>query len=363
MDKKRIIAIYLPQFHPFKENDEWWGKGFTEWSNVAKARPLFPGHYQPHLPADLGFYDLRVPEILEQQAQMAKEYGIYGFCFYHYWFNGHQLMQKPLESMLKNGSPDFPFMICWANENWTRTWDGSENKILIKQEYSEEDDRNHIRFLINNYFKDKRYIRIDGRPVLAIYRSTKFPNFKRTIEIWQEEARKEDMKLYICRFESFRECGKEYLVEGVDAAIEFQPHNAIVELKKSRFVLRNTLNRISFKIFKRNLIPQIISYSNYINSQIKGFTQKYKIYPCVTPRWDNSPRKPHNYWAFIGDSPKKFGQWLKFVYHNFIPYSKEENLIFINAWNEWAEGNYLEPDKKYGDKYLSEIKKVIEDAK
>ena len=146
--KHRVIAIYLPQYHPFKENDEWWGKGFTEWTNVTKSRPRFPGHYQPHLPSDLGFYDLRVPEVREQQAQMAKEFGLYGFCYYHYWFNGKLLMERPLQEILESGKPNFPFMICWANENWTRAWDGGEKQILIKQEYTEEDARNHIKWLI-----------------------------------------------------------------------------------------------------------------------------------------------------------------------------------------------------------------------
>lgn len=175
--KHRVIAIYLPQYHPFKENDEWWGKGFTEWTNVTKSRPRFPGHYQPHLPSDLGFYDLRVPEVREQQAQMAKEFGLYGFCYYHYWFNGKLLMERPLQEILESGKPNFPFMICWANENWTRAWDGGEKQILIKQEYTEEDARNHIKWLIP-YFKDYRYIRIDDKPVIAIYRTTIIPNFK-----------------------------------------------------------------------------------------------------------------------------------------------------------------------------------------
>ena len=188
MVDKRIIAFYLPQYHPFPENDEWWGKGFTEWRNVVKARPLYRGHYQPHLPADLGFYDLRVPEVRQQQADMARMYGINGFCYYHYWFNGHQLMERPLEEMLSSGNPDFPFMLCWANENWTRAWDGGSRHILIAQNYSEEDDRAHIRYLLDNVFSDSRYIRVDGKPVFLIYRSMLFPNMKETIRVWREEA-------------------------------------------------------------------------------------------------------------------------------------------------------------------------------
>src|SRR5215207_9402018 len=198
----RPIAIYLPQFHPIPENDEWWGRGFTEWTNVVKAKPLFQGHYQPHLPGELGFYDLRLPEVREQQAALAKQYGIYGFCYYHYWFNGRRVLERPFEEVFKSGKPDFPFMLCWANENWTRAWDGLDKQVLLKQNYSHEDDVQHIKTLIP-YFKDSRYIKIDGKPVFAIYRSTLFPDLKRTINIWRDEARKERLELYLCHFESF----------------------------------------------------------------------------------------------------------------------------------------------------------------
>lgn len=360
MTKRRLIAIHLPQFHPFKENDTWWGKGFTEWTNVVKAKPRFIGHYQPHLPTDLGFYDLRVPEVRDEQAQLAQDAGIYGFCYYHYWFNGKTLMDRPLKEILKSGKPDFPFMLCWANENWTRAWDGGENQILIEQKYSEEDDRNHIKFLINNFFIDPRYIRINNKPVFAVYRSTRFPNFSKTCKIWQEEAKKKGLELYICRFESFREVGDEYIEDGIDACIEFQPHNAVKELSKPRFLLRNIINRVTKKILGINMFPQLISYDKYINSQILNFTTNYKRYPCVTPNWDNSPRKPNNYWAFSNSTPSKFKRWLDFVYSKFIPYSPEENLIFINAWNEWAEGNHLEPDKRWGKSYLEAIKEIVD---
>ena len=167
---KRLIAINLPQYHPFKENDEWWGKGFTEWTNVTKAKPRFRGHYQPHLPADMGFYDLRLPEVRQMQADLAKEYGIYGFCYYHYWFNGHRLMERPVSEILSSGEPDFPFMLCWANENWARNWDGGFKDILIEQNYSDDDDRNHMIYLCKEVFPDKRYIKVDGKPFFIIYK-------------------------------------------------------------------------------------------------------------------------------------------------------------------------------------------------
>ena len=217
----RLIAMYLPQYHPIPENDEWWGKGFTEWRNVSKAKPQFKGHYQPHLPADLGFYDLRVEESRIAQAELAKQYGIHGFCYYHYWFNGRRLLERPLEEVLKSGKPDFPFCICWANENWTRRWDGEEQNVLMKQVYSEEDDRNHIRDLFR-IFKDRRYIRVNGKPVFLVYRTENIPDPKRTAEIWREEARRAGVgELYLVRVESIGGCDPVSI--GFDAALEFAP--------------------------------------------------------------------------------------------------------------------------------------------
>ena len=184
----RPIAIYLPQFHPIPENDQWWGKGFTEWTNVARATPLLPGHYQPHLPSDLGFYDLRLADTREAQAELARQHGIYGFCYYHYWFNGHRLLNRPVDEVLASGKPDFPFMFCWANENWSRRWNEEDQAILIKHDYSFEDDERHINFLIP-FFKDKRYIKVGNKPVFSIYRSDLFPDIARTIDIWRKVVR------------------------------------------------------------------------------------------------------------------------------------------------------------------------------
>jgi len=362
--KPRIIAIYLPQFHPIPENDEWWGKGFTEWRNVVRAKPRFSEHYQPHIPADLGFYDLRVPEIMEEQARMAREHGISGFCYYHYWFSGKLLLERPLEDMLKSRKPDFPFMICWANENWTRVWDGGEKKILIEQKYSEEDDIQHIKYLMK-YFKDPRYIRVNNKPVISIYRSVLLPDIERTIRIWQTEAMKEGMELYICRFESaVHGMGKDYLTDGIDASIDFEPFGCgfmeYHKYNKYERLAKKGINLLSRLIFGKNIFPKILSYEKYVHFQLKRNNPSYKRYPCVTPMWDNSARrKKNNYFAFHSSTPKLFGIWLKDTINKFIPYSDDENFIFINAWNEWAEGNHLEPCMKWGDKYLKEIKKLI----
>ena len=358
--KHRIIAIYLPQFHPIKENDEWWGKGFTEWTNVVKAKPRFHGHYQPHLPADLGFYDLRVPEVRAEQAKMAREHGIYGFCYYHYWFNGHLLLEQPLEDMLNSKEPDFPFMICWANENWTRSWDGGEKEILIEQKYSEEDDVNHIHYLMK-FFKDTRYIKVNNKPVVSIYRSTLLPNIEKTIEIWQREALKEGIELYICHFESHGIDGCEYMAKGIDAAIEFAPFTGLnVYYQKNKYAnFKRRVNKLLHLLIRKNTYHVIEDYKKYVFFQLKRIFPSYKQYPCIFPMWDNSARRKKGFFAFKNSTPEYFGIWLKYLIKNFIPYSNDENFIFINAWNEWAEGNHLEPDMKWGKRYLEEIRRLL----
>ncbi len=224
----RAIAFHLPQFHPIPENDEWWGKGFTEWINVVRAKPRFEGHYQPHLPADLGFYDLRLPEARAAQAQLAAEYGIYGFCYYHYWFNGRRLLEQPVNGIWKSGEPDFPFCLCWANENWSRRWDGANNEILIAQHYSHEDDLAHIRSLIP-LFRDPRYIRVMGKPIFLVYRASKLPEPKRTTEIWRREAESAGLSgLFLVRVESHDQLGGDPRELGFDCAVDFHPNHELL---------------------------------------------------------------------------------------------------------------------------------------
>lgn len=362
MVKKRAIAFYLPQYHPFNENDEWWGKGFTEWRNVVKAKPLYRGHYQPHLPADLGFYDLRIPEVREQQAEMAKKYGVSGFCYYHYWFNGHQLMERPLKEVLASGKPDFPFMICWANENWTRAWDGGEKQILISQNHSEEDDRIHIRYLLDEVFCAPQYIKVDGKPVFLIYRSTLFPNMKETIRIWREEAALKGLGLYLCRVETTEQYGKKYLQDGFDAAVEFQPStHQMREFIKNRNPLKKIFYNINRHLFN-TCEKRKVDYSGYVDYSSKSPIPDYKMFPGVTPMWDNTARRKERMFILDKSTPEKYGEWLKSVVDKFVPFSEEENFIFINAWNEWAEGNHLEPDQKWGFRYLEETRKALDDS-
>lgn len=360
--KKRVIAIHLPQFHPFKENNEWWGKGFTEWTNVTKAKPRFIGHYQPHLPTDTGFYDLRLPEVRQMQADMAKEYGIYGFCYYHYWFNGHQLMERPVEEILASGEPDFPFMLCWANENWARNWNGDSACILMKQDYCDEDDIAHMEYLCSHVFCDRRYIRIDNKPVFAIYRPNNFPEMEYTVKVWREVASKYGMELYLCFTEQPKISTDEYLAKGFDAAINFQPF-CMGNFSKYHNPLHHILSRISKGKWASS---NKYNYKEYVNYRKRNPLKEAegKVFPCVCPNFDNSPRRVgKTYWAFKGSTPKLFGEWLLDTLLRFKPYSNDENLVFINAWNEWAEGNHLEPDIKWERGYLEETLKAIKNDK
>lgn len=370
--KVRNIAIYLPQFHPIPENDEWWGKGFTEWTNVTKGRPRFRGHYQPHLPADLGFYDLRLEESRMAQEALAKEFNIHGFCYYHYWFNGKRLLHEPLDRKLKNPKEDLPFMMCWANENWTRAWDGSENNILLKQNYNKEDDRKHIKFLIP-IFEDERYIKVNGKPFFIFYKPSLFPNMSKTLEIFREEAKMAGLELYLCWFE--RSLGwtlDDAKDIGFDAAIEFQPlsktYNDFFK-HKSKIYKKLTISNIirKSKSLKNKLIEiisnhkekstRIIDYEEFINFDLTNADYGAKVYPGINPMWDNSSRRVNQKaTVFKNSTPELFKKWYQGKYNHFEPFSEEENFIFINAWNEWAEGNHLEPCQKWGKRYLEVLK-------
>jgi lipopolysaccharide biosynthesis protein len=356
-NKFRPIAIYLPQFHPIPENDEWWGKGFTEWTNVTKVKPKFEGHYQPHLPADLGFYDLRLHETMIAQAKLAEEYGIHGFMFYHYWFSGKRILERPVNQWLENKSPDFPFCICWANENWSRRWDGMEHELLLKQEYCEEDDKLHFKELAR-YFEDERYIKIDGKPFFAVYRTYLFPNIKRTAEVWREEAKKhgfKDIYLVSVSIPSSKHNHKEI---GFDASIEFQPD------------FNNLPQRIEASLLETILHKLGLKESGFINNCVYDYEETAKmsllnkkfgdvVFPGITPMWDNSARRQKGAFVLHNSTPEKFGNWLSALVKKFTPNSKDENFIFINAWNEWAEGCHLEPCRKWGLKYLQILKETL----
>jgi lipopolysaccharide biosynthesis protein len=351
----RAIAFFLPQYHPIPENDRWWGKGFTEWTNVAKAKPLFTNHYQPHLPADLGFYDLRLPEVRQAQADLARAYGIHGFCYYHYWFSGKRILERPVNEILQSGAPDFPFCICWANENWTRTWDGQEKAVLLEQMYSEADDRQHLRALADT-FRDPRYIRIDGKALFLVYRTTKLPNPKRTAEIWREEARNLGIgELFLCRVESFGGDGTILAPEeiGFDAAVEFQPDGRYVGDVLYRNKWLQKLNRIGFDFQAYSQKNYILSYAQLVDNVLAHQQQPaYKKFPCVTPQWDNSARRKTGATIFCDSTPELYEKWLRTTVERIQCDHPDENIVFINAWNEWGEGNHLEPCQQWGLSYL-----------
>ncbi|HQT26228.1 MAG TPA: glycoside hydrolase family 99-like domain-containing protein, partial [Burkholderiales bacterium] len=344
MTTPRLIAIYLPQFHPIPENDKWWGKGFTEWRNVVQAKPQFPGHYQPHLPADLGFYDLRLAEARQDQADLAKEYGIYGFCYYHYWFNGKRLLNQPLDAVLASKKPDFPFCLCWANENWTRRWDGAEQDILIGQNYSDQDDLEHIKWLAS-VFMDERYIRVDGKPLMIIYAAGNLPDPARTAKIWREYARKSGIgEIFLCRMDSMADTNRKNPRDyGFDAAIEFQPY------------LHDWVNRPKTIVREGNHV--VIDYAAFVQSQIEKPDPSYPLIPCVSPGWDNTSRRKQNAWILANSTAGVYEKWLKTALSK--ARTKGLPFVFLNAWNEWAEGNHLEPDLQYGRAYLEATRHAL----
>ena len=338
----RAIAMYLPQFHRIPENDKWWGEGFTEWTNVRRAKPQFWEHYQPHIPhSDIGYYDLSDESVLEKQAKMARQFGIHGFCFYYYWFNGKRLLQMPADRLLATGKPDFPFCFCWANENWTRCWDGMENEILIAQGHSKDNDERFILELLPA-FQDHRYIRVNGRPFLVVYRPMLMADPCRTFLHWRN----------ICRFEGI---GEIYLAGttafelpdpasiGLDAAVELPPMNSDAPL----------LGREELPAFA-GFTGRIYDYRKMVDAALRRPSPKSTLLRGVTPSWDNTPRRQNESSIVVNGNPEIYCQWLCRVINQTRQLENaDERLVFINAWNEWAEGAHLEPDERYGFAWLN----------
>jgi hypothetical protein len=346
IDACRIIAFYLPQFHEVEENSEWWGAGFTDWVNVAKARPLFNGHYQPHIPRDLGFYDASFESTLASQIELAQEYGVYGFCFYWYWFDGRRMLSKPIDTFF-NSKIEFPYCFCWANESWTRTWDHNPKQVLIEQTYSEGWQDNFLRDL-SMYWQDNRYIKVDNRPLIIIYRAKQIPDCHNAIK----ELRKSSLTLlgvdpYIVIVDFYDvESSSEF---GADALVEFPPHKFWHESNRGE-----TPSDI-----QESFAGRIISYEKVLIQSVDRIIPKgEKIFRALIPSWDNTARLSNRSVIIQNTNPQLFKVWLDALRQ----YTREnrllnENFLFINAWNEWAEGAHLEPDLKIGNGFLNQIKK------
>ncbi len=344
------ICFYLPQFHAIPENDEWWGKGFTEWTNVRPAKPQFEGHYQPHVPhEDIGYYNLLDRETQAKQIELAKQYGIGGFCYYLYWFSGTRLLEQPIDNMLADPTLDFPFCVCWANENWSRRWDGLDHDLLMVQDYSAEDD---IAFITNisKYLKDDRYIRVDGKPLLVIYRPNLFPDMKSTVRRWRRWCRDNGVgEIYLAYPQSFEKVDP--TVYDFDAALEFPPNNS-----KPPNITDDVTPRVE------DYQAKVYDWRIFVERSEEYEDPGYTLFRSATPAWDNTARKKSKGTIFHNSCPKLFTKWLENAFSETLAQrnNPDERLVFINAWNEWAEGAHLEPDQKYGYAWLQAVRDAHE---
>ncbi|MGE0312633.1 MAG: glycoside hydrolase family 99-like domain-containing protein [Lautropia sp.] len=338
--KPRLIAFHLPQFHPTPENDEWWGRGFTEWTNVTRAKPSFAGHDQPQLPADLGFYDLRLPETLEQQALLAQRYGIHAFAFYYYWFGGRRILERPIDQMLASGRPDFPFCLCWANENWTRRWDGQDSEILLRQDYEPGWAEHFISDMLPALL-DRRYLRVGDAPMLLVYRADVIPDVEAVVNTWREHVRRRaGIELHVCAVQSFGLGDPRRY--GMDAAVEFPPHTN-----------RHLLPRDAVKDLVAGFEGYLEDYPAVVRDQLSKPLPGYRWYRGAMPAWDNTARRGLKAHILVDATPERYQRWLQALVAQALGRSEaQEPFVFVNAWNEWAEGTHLEPDQRNGHRLL-----------
>jgi len=341
----RLIAFYLPQFHPTEENDRWWGKGFTEWTNVTKAQPLFEDHYQPHLPTDLGFYDLRLRETRQEQNALARQYGIDAFCYHYYWFSGKRLLHKPLDDMLADPTSNFPFCLCWANEAWTRRWNAAEHDILIAQQYLPGDDLKFIES-VEPFLRDPRYVRVNGRPLLIVYRPHHIPDGAAWAETWRRHCRDVGIgEIHICG--ALTHGHKTVAKLGYDSAVEYPPHNAWAPSKNLQIRFHNPFS------------GNVLDYPEVADSFVENEYPNEKVFRTVMPAWDNAARTGSRATVFVNGTPANYEVWLRrAVEKTEREREPAERIVFINAWNEWAEGCHLEPDRRYGRGFLEATRRV-----
>jgi lipopolysaccharide biosynthesis protein len=345
----RLVAFYLPQFHPIPENDHWWGNGFTEWTNVVPARASFRAHYQPQLPTELGYYDLRDPEVLDRQAELAREYGVHGFCFHHYWFNGRRVLERPLAQMLARETPTLPFCISWANENWTRRWDGLDHEVLLRQDYDGDWAERFIRDALP-VLADSRYIRVAGAALLLVYRVDLLPDAPRVAELWRTITQDEGIDLHLAAVQSFEiEDPRPF---GFDAAVEFPPHP---------FGRRPAEARV--KRLRRRFHGVLEDYESLMDAALRKPLPEYHLYRGLVPSWDNTARRGYDAYVAVDSSPDAYRRWLGELVRQALGRADvTEPLVFVNAWNEWAEGTHLEPDDRYGRAWLEATRDGLADG-
>lgn len=344
----RVVAFHLPQFHPVAENDEWWGKGFTEWTNVAKAKPLFRGHHQPKIPTDLGFYDLRISEVRHQQADLARQYGVTAFCYWHYWFGGRRLLERPVEEILTSGEPNHPFALAWANQTWTGIWHGAPGRILVEQTYpGKEDDQAHFQVLLRA-FTDPRYLKVGGRPLFYVFRPEQLPDAAAWTARWQAMARAEGLPgLYlVAEVSDLLGAGPVFTdvrSEGFDAG-------AYVRIPAAR----DTRSMLGMRA-RRKLRggPEVYRHARDLPKPPLELADE-RLHPCVYPNWDNTPRSGRRGVVLSQSTPDVFRRHVSQAVARALP--GEEALLFVKSWNEWAEGNHLEPDDAVGHGWLQALK-------
>jgi lipopolysaccharide biosynthesis protein len=356
--RARAIAYYLPQFHPVSQNDEWWGPGFTEWTNAAKARPLFPGHYQPHLPGELGFYDLRLADTRARQAILAAEHSVEAFCYYHYWFGGQRILEQPFTEVLESGEPDFPFCLAWANQSWSGVWHGAPDRILIEQRYPGDDDHRAHFDALANAFHDRRYLRVEGKPLFMVYLPHDLPDADHFVELWQEMARVSGLPgLYLVG----RSPGRwNRNLRAFDAVVASQVTPPFANRLRRESLARWKPDWILGSLTRRSsVLPAIYSYRHWAPHIPSLFADAHCSYPTVVPCWDNTPRCGRRGVVYHGSTPDLFGTQMERAIHLVADRPAERRLIFVQAWNEWAEGNCLEPDRRFGRGYLEALHETL----
>lgn len=381
--KARVIALYLPQFHPIPENNRWWGPGFTEWTNVAKAKPLFKGHVQPKIPADLGFYDLRLPEVRQQQADLAHEAGIEGFCYYHYWFGGKQLLERPFNEVLASGKPDFPFCLCWANHSWSnKTWNRKSNmqsnSMLIEQTYpGYDDDYNHFMNVLPA-FRDKRYITIDGKPVFFLYNPWEHTRVKEWIVTWRKLAQENGLPglhfVSMCdatlTFKLNPDGTKSRVLPNVESSQDlfqtvldmgFDAVNCI-GMRRGEMLSEGRMLNLCKTILRKAGLPigKFFDYSRTVKGFFPPETKWENVYPTIVPQWDRSPRAATLDGIYVHATPKAFEEHINDALTYIEKNAPEHRIMVLKSWNEWGEGNYVEPDLEFGHGWLEAIKNTIQ---